>query len=130
MFYTRYADEIARNAVVLTKRWYELKRIVRKIEADPNAKSYTDEAMTPVAEEDAEHMDLYTQNEAVRVAVERELRVAGVKPKGNGQLAAAGNGHGGNGHGGNGHGNGHDAGHHDADRRHPDEHGEPISPPL
>ena len=28
-------------------------------------------------------MGLYTQNEAARVAVERELRVAGVKPKGN-----------------------------------------------
>jgi hypothetical protein len=108
VFYPRYAAEIARKAAVLAKRWYELKRIVRKIEADPNAKSYTDEAMTPVAEEDAEHMDLYTQNEAARVAVERELRVAGVKPKGNGHPAAAGNGHGGNGHGGNGHGNGHD----------------------
>jgi len=108
VFYPRYAAEIARKAAVLAKRWYELKRIVRKIEADPNAKSYTDEAMTPVAEEDAEHMDLYTQNEAARVAVERELRVAGVKPKGNGHPAAAGNGHGGNGHGGNGHGNRHD----------------------
>ena len=35
-----------------------------------------DEALTPVAEEDSEHMELYTQNEAARSAVERELRVA------------------------------------------------------
>jgi hypothetical protein len=42
---------------------------------------YKDEALTAVAEEDSEHMGLYNQNEAARVAVERELRVAG-KPNG------------------------------------------------
>jgi hypothetical protein len=75
-----------------------------------------DEALTPVAEEDAAHMELYTQNDAARTAVQRELRVAGVKPKDNGatpengatlqdngangqaELAAHGNGHAGNGH--------------------------------
>ena len=60
----------------MAKRWRHLKRIVNKVEADPNAKYYMDEALTPVAEEDSEHMELYTQNEAARVAVERELRVA------------------------------------------------------
>ena len=73
VFYPRYAAEIARKAVVLAKRWYELKRIVRKIEADPLANSHMDEAMTPVSEEDFEHMELYTQNAAARSAVEREL---------------------------------------------------------
>jgi hypothetical protein len=103
VFYPRYAAGIARKAVVLAKRWYDLKRIVRKIEADPNAKSYRDEAMTPVAEEDSEHMELYTQNEAARAAVEREHRVAGHH----------GAPHGGNGHQSNGHGNGHAAVDHD-----------------
>ena len=60
------------------------RRIMRKIEADPHAKLYFDEALTPVAEEDLEHMGLYIQNEAARVAVERELRVAGHKSNGNG----------------------------------------------
>jgi radical SAM family protein len=104
MFYGRYAADIARKATALAKRWRNLKRIVRKIEADPNAKLYMDEAMTPVAEEDSEHMELYTQNEAARAAVEREHRVAGHH----------GAPHGGNGHQGNGHhGNGHAAGDHD-----------------
>jgi hypothetical protein len=44
-----------------------------------------DEALTPVAEEDSAHMELYTQNEAARVAVERERRVAG--KNGNGHVA-------------------------------------------
>jgi len=119
-FYARYAADIVRKVVVATKRWRHLKSIVRKVEADPHAKLYKDEALTPVAEEDSDHMELYTHNEAARTAVERELRVAGVKSKGNGQpaLAAA----------GNGHGNGHDAGHHDADRHHTDEHSGLISP--
>lgn len=82
-FYARYAAEVARKVTLLFKSWRALKRIVAKVEADPNAKFYMDEALTPVADEDAEHMALYTQNEAARVAVERELRVAGVKPKGN-----------------------------------------------
>jgi radical SAM superfamily enzyme YgiQ (UPF0313 family) len=110
-FYGRYAAEIARKAATLARSWRSLKRIVRKIEADPNAKFYTDEALVSVAEEDSEHMELYTQNKAARRAVERELRVAGVKPNGKGaaQPAATGNGRGGNRHGGNGHAaNGHD----------------------
>jgi len=83
-FYARYAADIARKVVMVAKRWRHLTKIIRKIEADPAAKFYMDEALTAVAEEDAEHMELYTQNEAARVAVERERRVAGVKANGNG----------------------------------------------
>ncbi|MGH6833682.1 MAG: hypothetical protein ACRECM_11790, partial [Methyloceanibacter sp.] len=83
-----------------------------------------DEALTPVVDEDAEHMELYTQNEAARTAVERERRVA-AKTTGNGNggkpPAPAGlrpNGQ---------QGNGHDAGLHDAEP-HLNEPNEPISP--
>jgi hypothetical protein len=106
VFYARYAADVARKAAKLAVSWRALRRIVKKIEADPLAKSYTDAALTAVVDEDAEHMELYTQNEAARIAVERELRVAGGKPKGNGQPgpAARTNGSGKNGHAGNGHG--------------------------
>ncbi len=99
---------------------------MRKIEADPNAKVYMDGALTPVAEEDSEHMELYTQNEAARIAVERERRVA-AKP-GHQPHAHAGND---NRQTANGHeGNGHDDAHHD---HHAHEHEEPrpeASPPA
>ena len=102
MFYGRYAADIARKVALVARRWWHLKRIVRKVEADPNAKLYRDEALTPVTEEDSEHMELYTQNEAARVAVERERRVAGKSANGNGgkaeALGRAGNGHQANGH--------------------------------
>jgi hypothetical protein len=109
--------------VKLVRRWRHLKRIVAKIEADPHAKLYMDAALTPVAEEDAEHMDLYTQSEGVRAAVKHERRVAGHST----------NGHSANGHvrlhGDNGHaGNGVDAGHHDHHER--DERRSEIAPPA
>ena len=68
-FYAGYAAETARKAVKLVRRWRHLKSIVAKIEADPHAKSYQDDALIPVGEEDAEHMELYTQSETVRAAV-------------------------------------------------------------
>jgi radical SAM superfamily enzyme YgiQ (UPF0313 family) len=105
-FYAGYAAETARKATKLARRWMHLKSIVAKIEADPNAKLYQDEALIPVTEEDAEHMELYTQSETVRAAVQHERRVAGHHHT-NGH---AGNGHAANGQNGNGLG---DAGHHD-----------------
>ena len=132
-FYARYAADIARKVVMVARRWRHLTRISNKVEADPNAKLYMDEALTAVADEDAEHMELYTQNEAARAAVERERRVAGGPANGHQPKVQAGNGHAANGHAGNGHkDNGlgdaapHDAGHHDhSHERRPD-----IAPPA
>jgi radical SAM superfamily enzyme YgiQ (UPF0313 family) len=127
-FYAGYASETARKAVKLVRRWRHLKSIVAKIEADPHAKSYQDDALIPVGEEDAEHMELYTQSETVRAAVQHERRVAGGPANGHQRKVHAGNGHAGNGHKDNGLGDAahHDAGHHDhAHERRPD-----IAPPA
>jgi hypothetical protein len=116
-FYARYAADIARKLVMVGKRWRHLTKIIKKIEADPLAKFYRDEALTPVADEDAEHMELYTQNEAARVAVERERRVAAKKENGHAKATAP----------AARHGNGHDVPHPDAGH-HPHEPSEPVSP--
>jgi radical SAM superfamily enzyme YgiQ (UPF0313 family) len=131
-FYARYAADVTRKLVMAAKRWRHLTKIIERVEADPAAKFYMDEALTAVAEEDSEHMELYTQNEAARVAVERERRVAGVKANGNGKLHA-GNGHAANGRSANGHAaNGHEDGHHDDVHpdlgRQADGRGEPLLP--
>ena len=61
-FYPRYAADIVRKLVVVSKRWLHLKSIVRKVEADPHAKLYTDDALTAVAEEDSRaHGALYPE---------------------------------------------------------------------
>ena len=112
----------------LARRWRHLKSIVAKIEADPNAKAYQDDALIPVGEEDSEHMELYTQSETVRAAVKHERRVAGGPANGHQPKVHAGNGHAANGHKDNGLGDAahHDAGHHDhAHERRPD-----IAPPA
>jgi hypothetical protein len=124
VFYGRYAADIARKLTLAARRWRHLKKIVRKVEADPNAKLYMDEALTAVIDEDAEHMELYTQNEAARVAVERERRVAAKTVNGNGAKAPALAAQRANGH----NGNGHDADHHEADMPPAGEASEPISP--
>jgi radical SAM superfamily enzyme YgiQ (UPF0313 family) len=124
VFYSRYAADIARKVVMVTRRWWHLKSIVHKVEADPHAKLYKDEALTPVAEEDSDHMELYTQNEAARVAVERERRVAAKSVNSNGARAPALAAQRANGQ----KGNGHDAGHRDADHPHAGEPSETISP--
>ena len=54
---------------------------------------YRDDALIPVAEEDSEHMELYNQTEAARVAVERERRVAGHHANGHHRHDHSGNGH-------------------------------------
>jgi hypothetical protein len=41
-----------------------------------------DVALTAVVDEDSEHMGLYTQTQAARVAVNRERTVAGVRKSG------------------------------------------------
>jgi radical SAM superfamily enzyme YgiQ (UPF0313 family) len=121
-FYGRYAADIARKVALVARRWFHLKRIVRKVEADANAKLYHDEALTPVAEEDSAHMELYTQNEAARSAVERELRVAAKSANGHGRKAEAAPAPTGNGHQVNGRDAAHDSLEPHGDRS------EPISP--
>jgi hypothetical protein len=72
----------------LLRRWHRLYKICRKIERDPLAKSYTDRALTPVAGDEVGELELYTQNDAARTAVVRELRSAG-RPLGQRPAAAA-----------------------------------------
>ena len=122
-FYANYAAETATKAAKLVRRWRHLTSIVAKIEADANAKSYRDDALIPVGEEDSEHMELYTQSESIRAAVQHERRVAGAPANGHQPKVHAGNGHKENGLGEAGH---HDAGHHD----HPHDRRPDIAPPA
>jgi hypothetical protein len=114
-FYARYAADIARKLVMVGMRWRHLTKIIQRVQADPNAKFYMDEALTAVADEDSEHMELYTQNEAARVAVERERRVA-AKAIGNGAAVLIANGRATNGNGASTHAAGND--HADAEHAH------------
>jgi radical SAM superfamily enzyme YgiQ (UPF0313 family) len=87
-FYPKYALEMSRKQWQLFRRWHRLYYICRKIDREPLAKSYSDQALMPVAGEELGEFELYTQNEAARTAVVRELKSAG-RPLGHSPAAAA-----------------------------------------
>ena len=47
----------------------------RAIEADPERKSYVDQALMPVTDADEENLELFTQNEAAKHAVQHAHRI-------------------------------------------------------
>jgi radical SAM superfamily enzyme YgiQ (UPF0313 family) len=74
-FYPRYLADM------LWKNWQLLKTIAwiisikRKIERDPNHRSYMDEALQPVAEDEEEKLDLLTKTSGARAAIDHLKKV-------------------------------------------------------
>jgi hypothetical protein len=66
---------------MLWKNWQLLKTIAwiisikRKIERDPNHRSYMDEALQPVAEDEEEKLDLLTKTSGARAAIDHLKKV-------------------------------------------------------
>jgi radical SAM superfamily enzyme YgiQ (UPF0313 family) len=54
---------------------WRLYSIYRTVAAEPNDIAYTDQAMTPVVEEDVENLELFTHNQAARDAVDHARKV-------------------------------------------------------
>ena len=57
---------------------WRMYRIMRRVKADPSAATYTDQALTPVADDEHQELDLYTHTEAARAKVELERKVKGL----------------------------------------------------
>jgi len=74
-FYPRLAAETLVKLGRFAVQFWRLARIFRRVATDPNGLAYTDLAMAPVTEEDLEHLDLFTQNEAARHAVDHARKV-------------------------------------------------------
>jgi radical SAM superfamily enzyme YgiQ (UPF0313 family) len=54
---------------------WRLYSIYRTVAAEPNDIAYTDQAMTPVVDEDVENLELFTHNQAARDAVDHARKV-------------------------------------------------------
>jgi len=65
---------IARHIRLVRHAW-RIYRIYRRVAADPNGMAYTDQAMTPVSEEDLQSLELFTQSKAARDAVDHARKV-------------------------------------------------------
>jgi len=63
VFYPRRVAEVIRNHAGILAMLLKFGRMRRKIKSDPNAMSYTDLALTPVAKEEEEELEMFTQQE-------------------------------------------------------------------
>ena len=75
-FYPKLAWETVSKTAKLLALGFRLNAVRKRIEADPNKRAYTDQALTPVCEDDTEALELFTQNDAARGAVKRAQRLA------------------------------------------------------
>lgn len=75
LFYPRLAWEFVAKHAHLAREYWRIDRIYRRVVADPNGLAYTDQAMTAVADEDLEALEMFTQNKAARDAVDHVRKV-------------------------------------------------------
>ncbi len=74
-FYPRLVGTTLAKAARLVPEFWRIWRLYRRVAADPNGMRYTDLAMTPVAADETENLELFTQNEAARHAVQHARHV-------------------------------------------------------
>ncbi len=73
-FYPKYFAEIAGKLVRWTSLYFRLRRIYLRIKHDPQRFAYTDVAMTPVTDDDAQTRELFG-TDAARAFIEQRKRV-------------------------------------------------------
>ena len=74
-FYPWLAMEFLTKHARLTWHVWRINRIRRRVAADPNGLAYTDQAMRPVADDEADNLDLFTQTKAARNAVDHARKI-------------------------------------------------------
>ena len=78
-FYPRYWWEIVSKHARMGYRWFAIDRMRREVLRDPNCRDYIDVALTEPSDDEAETLEMLTQNEAARRATDRERRIG--RPK-------------------------------------------------
>ncbi len=76
VFYPKYAAEFATKHIRFLRRWLLIDGMRKRIIADPTHRSYTDQALTAVSDEEGETFDMLTQTEAARNEVGRARKMA------------------------------------------------------
>ncbi|MBV8425711.1 MAG: radical SAM protein [Hyphomicrobiales bacterium] len=77
VFYPRYVAELIAKHVKIAGIVWRMGRTRRAIKRDPKARLYRDLALTPVADQDLETLEMFQQNDATRAAAAKaKLRAA------------------------------------------------------
>ncbi len=79
VFYPRYTMEILTKTWKLFRKGWQINRLRRRINADPQAASYMDLALTPVGDDDEETLEMFTQTDAAQDAVKRLKKIDDIK---------------------------------------------------
>jgi hypothetical protein len=69
VFYPKFWWSIISKNARIYMRLRSMKKLAARIEADPKAMEYTDLAMTPVADDDTENLEMFTHTDAAKAAV-------------------------------------------------------------
>jgi hypothetical protein len=71
VFHIKYARHLWRTHVGIISLLRRFNKVRKAIKADPHRRAYTDLALTPVAETDAESLDLFSVTEAAKAALKK-----------------------------------------------------------
>jgi hypothetical protein len=74
IFYPRYAAELAIKHAHMARVIWKFTRIRSALRRDPNAKAYMDQAITPVAEDELETLEMFGINDSAKAAVTKARR--------------------------------------------------------
>ena len=70
-FYPRYVAEVVSKHVRLARLIWKFGRVRRRLRHDPEARRYTDQALTPVADNELDALEMFTATSAAKSAVEK-----------------------------------------------------------
>ncbi len=77
-FYPRYVWEVLVSNLKLLAMIRQVLKIKRRVESDPDRHRYMDQALTPVADDDEETLDLLTKTQGAKAAVAHQHKVEGL----------------------------------------------------
>jgi hypothetical protein len=83
IFYPRYAGEIVSKHWHMARLILKMSRVRRAIKRDPNARSYMDQALTPVVADELEALEMFTVNDAAKAAVTKARREVEARARAN-----------------------------------------------
>jgi len=78
LFYPRYLAELIWKHVQIGRVVWRMARIRRELKRNPNARNYTDTALTPVTDEEIDTLEMFNVTEAARAAANKARRPAAI----------------------------------------------------
>jgi hypothetical protein len=73
-FYPRYLWDLLRKHVKLAELIIRFGSFRWRLKRDPNARSYMDQALTPVAEDELETLEMFTASDSAKAAAAKVRR--------------------------------------------------------